>query len=261
MTNDPVAPIGRAFAWSAAVLVLAPLPILLAVATSANWQQGVWAGGFTWKWLSDAWDRSAPFVFFSMRLALVALLIDMVIGLPAAWVLARRHFTGRRFLLALSTLPVAVPGIAVGLGLILAYPTLKAGGGLLIAGHVLYTLPFVIGSLTPVLGDTALREQETVARTLGASASQTLLFVTLPKLRLALAATAVMVFTLSMGEFNVSFFLFTPTQKPLPVELYAGYITGRLEVAAAATVWFLLFVIPATLLIERLGGSRLRGQA
>jgi putative spermidine/putrescine transport system permease protein len=63
-----------------------------------------------------------------------------------------------------------------------------------------------------------------------------------------------------MGEFNVSFFLFTPLEKTLPVELYASYITGRLEVAAANTVWFLLFVIPASVAIERLGGAKV-GQA
>jgi putative spermidine/putrescine transport system permease protein len=261
MTPDPISRVGRAFAWSVVFLVLAPLPVLLSVSTSPNWQQGIWVGGFTFNWLTDAWSRTASYVAFSIQLALVVLLIDFLVGLPASWALARRNFFGRQFLLTLTVLPVAVPGIAIGLGLILTYPMLKMGGWLLIAGHVLYTLPFVIGSLTPVLGDIKLREQETVARTLGANSLQSLLFVTLPQLRRALTATAVMVFTLSMGEFNVSFFLFTPFQKPLPVELYSNYITGRLEVAAAATVWFLLFVIPAAVLIERLGGSRLRGQA
>jgi len=259
--SDPISRIGRFFAWSAAVLVLGPLPVLLAVSTSPNWQRGPWVGGFTLRWLIEAWERIAPIVSFSVQLALVVLLIDFLIGLPASWVLARRNFRGRQLLLNLTILPIAVPGIAVGLGLILAYPTLKAGGWLLIVGHILYTLPFVIGSLTPTLADAKLREQETAAETLGANSLQCLLFVTLPQLRRTLTAAAVMVFTLSMGEFNVSFFLFTPNQKPLPVELYSGYITGRLEVAAAATVWFLLLVIPAAVLIERLGGSRLRGQA
>ncbi len=260
MTSDPIVRIGRICAWSTVVLVLAPLPVLLVVAASANWQRGL-AFGFTDRWLIEAWERAAPFALFSLQLGLVVLAIDFVIGLPAAWLLARRAFLGRQFLTSLTMLPVAVPGIAIGLGLILAYPTLKADGWLLIAGHVLYTLPFVIGSLTPVIGDASLREQEVVAQTLGANALQRLLFVTLPKLQRTLTATAVMVFTLSMGEFNVSFFLFTPAQKPLPVELYSAYITGRLEVAAATTVWFLLFVIPAAILIEQLGGSRLRGQA
>jgi putative spermidine/putrescine transport system permease protein len=261
MMHDPVARIGRMFARATAFLVLLPLPILLAVSTSARWQSGVWGDGFTLAWLADAWTRTTPFVLFSVQLALLVLLINFAVGLSAAWLLARRTFPGRQFLLSLTMLPVAVPGIAIGLGLILAYPTFKAGGGLLIAGHVLYTLPFLIGSLTPALADPALREQETAAATLGAAPWRCLLFVTLPRLRRALTATAIMIFTLSMGEFNVSFFLFTPAQKPLPVDLYSGYITGRLEVAAATTVWFLLFVIPATILIERLGGSRLRGQA
>ena len=51
-----------------------------------------------------------------------------------------------------------------------------------------------------------------------------------------------------------------PAMKPLPVELYSAYITGRVEVAAAITLCFLLFVIPATIALERLGGGGL-GQA
>lgn len=258
--RDPLQRVGRVFAWFTVIVCAAPLPLLLAVATTTQWRSGFWAEGFTLQWLASGWERIAPHALYSLQLALAVLLLNILIGLPAAWALSRLRVPGRRVLLALSALPLAIPGIAVALGLILAYPYLRGNGFLLTVGHALYTLPFFLGALTPVLGSAALREREAVAKTLGATALQRLLFITLPTVRQALLAAAVMVLTLSMGEFNVSFFLFTPTAKTLPVELYDAYITGRLEVAAGMTVWFLLFVIPATIVLERFGGGKV-GQA
>jgi putative spermidine/putrescine transport system permease protein len=258
--SDPVERVGRVAAVVAALVCLAPLPLLLAVSTTRVWQQGFWANGFTLEWLAEGWARTSPYVWYSVWLALLVLALDLLIGLPVAWLLARHSFRGRRALLALSTVPIAVPGITMALALILAYPTWRGGGWLLVGGHILYTLPFLIGTVTPALGRPTLLEQERVAATLGASARQRLLFVVLPQIRGALLAAAIIVLTLSLGEFNVSFFLVTPVDKTLPIELYASYITGRLEIAAANTVWFLLFAIPAAVAIEYLGGAKI-GQA
>ncbi len=257
---DPLQGIGRLLAWFTVLVCTAPLPLLLAVATTRQWRSGFWAEGFTLTWLTSSWVRIAPHALFSLQLALGVLLLNLLIGLPAAWALSRLRFPGRRLLLALVNLPLAIPGIAVALGLILAYPYGRGNGSLLVAGHVLYTLPFFLGTLTPVLGSAALLEREAVAKTLGAGAVRRLTAVTLPTVRSALLAAAVMVVTLSMGEFNVTFFLFTPTAKTLPVELYSAYLTGRLELAAGMTVWFLLFVVPATLVLERFSSGKV-GQA
>lgn len=257
---DPLQRIGRIIAWLTALACAAPLPLLLSVATTRQWRDGFWAGGFTLQWLAAGWERIAPHAWFSFRLALLVLLLNVLLGLPAAWSLARRRFPGRQLILSLSTLPLAIPGIAVALGLILAYPYIRGGGALLLVGHVLYTLPFFLGALTPALGSPGLLDREEVAKTLGAGMTQRFLTVVLPTIRRALLAASIMVVTLSMGEFNVSFFLYTPTSKTLPVELYASYITGRLEVAAGMTIWFLLFVVPAALVLERFGGGKV-GQA
>jgi putative spermidine/putrescine transport system permease protein len=258
--RDPLQDAGRLVAWITAAAVLAPFPLAFAVATSPQWGRGAWVGGFTTQWLATAWERIAPHALYSAQLALLVLVINVLIGLPTAWALARYRFPGSRLLVSLSALPLAIPGIAVALGLILAYPLARSGGTLLLIGHVLYTLPFFLGALVPVLDTTALRAQEEVAKTLGAKPLPAFAFVTLPNVRRALIAAAIMVITLSMGEFNVSFFLITPTEKTLPIQLYDAYITGRLEVAAGMTVWFLAFVIPASIVLERFGGRGV-GQA
>lgn len=258
--SDPIIRLGRLLAITTAVICVVPVPLVVVVATSRTWQQGFWGDGFTTQWVIQAWDRIAPQLGTSLRIATLTVVIDLAIGLPAAWALARHHFPGRSLLLGVSVVPIAIPGIALALALILSYPTLRPGGWLLQGGHVLYTLPFLLGALVPPLSRPELRELEGVAASLGAPLGLRLWAVTLPQVRSALLAAVLLVFTLSMGEFNVSFFLFTPTDQPLPVKLYDGYITGRIETAAATTVWFLLFVVPAAAVLERQGGARV-GQA
>jgi len=257
---DPVTAIGQGFTLAAVILCLAPVPLLIVVATTVNWPLGFWAGGVTTNWLWQGWETVRPYALFSLRLACTVLAIDLAVGLPAAWLIARHNFIGRQALMALINLPLAIPGIAIALALILAYPAARASGLLLLLGQVIYTLPFLVATLVPALAQAALIEREAVACTLGASAMQRLWYVTLPSIRSALLAALILVFTLSMGEFNVSFFLFTPLNKTLPIELYSAYITNRVEVAAAITVIFLFFVVPAAIAIEWLGGSKI-GQA
>lgn len=254
--RDAVLRIGFAFGLIAAVLCLAPVILMVIVALSANWQQGFFAEGLTLRWLTRGWRKMNPYLRNSIVLAVRVLLADFLIGLPAVWAIARREFSGRRLLRSMTSLPVAVPGIAVALGLTIAFPQIRGSGALLFGAHVLYTLPFFIGSLLAPLERPQLIEMERVAVTLGASPRRVFLSITLPQVMLALVAASVVSFTLSMGEFNVSFFLVTPLKKTLPVELYSAYITDRLEVAAAYTIWFFVFVIPASVVIETVGGAK-----
>lgn len=254
--RDPVLTIGKVFAWVSAAVCLIPLPLVVVVATSENWAAGPWSGGITFNWLLEGWSRISGNFAYSLRVALLVLVIDLVISLPAAGLLARRRFAGRGLAMAITTMPIAVPGIALAIGLIISYPTMRPSGLLLVGGHVLYTVPFMIATLVPALSNPRIREMELVAVTLGAGALRRLVTITLPSIRTALLASVILVFTLSLGEFNVSFFLFTPIQQPLPVELYNSYITNRLEVAAAGTIWFLILVVPAAIILERFGGAK-----
>jgi putative spermidine/putrescine transport system permease protein len=105
---------------------------------------------------------------------------------PPHGLLRGHNFIGRQALMALINLPLAIPGIAIALALILAYPAARASGLLLLLGHVIYTLPFLVATLVPALAQAALIEREAVACTLGASAMQRLWYVTLPSIRSAL---------------------------------------------------------------------------
>ena len=71
----------------------------------------------------------------------------------------------------------------------------------------------------------------------------------------SLVLAALLVFAVSWGEFNVSFLLATPLLQTFPAALYSTYTTNSFPVAAAATIVFLLPVVPAMVAIQALGGE------
>lgn len=248
---------GAAATWFCLLISVLPALATVAAALTPTWREGPFAGGLTLAWLTQAFEQLRPQFSNSLEVAVVVLIVDGMIGVPLAWMLARRSFTGARLVVHLARLPLAIPGIAIGLALASSYPGFRSSGLLLVAGHVLFTLPFVLAALVPTLGDQRLIDLEAVAATLGASFALRFTTITLPTVRTALIATGLMVLTLSLGEFNASFFVVPPAEQTLPFGLYSAYITQRIEIASAGTTLFLLLVVPASVLLQRTVGSSL----
>ncbi len=178
------------------------------------------------------------------------------IGAPAAWAFRRLPFPGSRLLESAALLPLSIPGIALAVALIEA-----AGGAprfvLLAAGHLAYTVPLVVKTV----GNATLNldpRLPAAARVLGAGPLEAARRVVLPLLLPALALSALLVFAVSWGEFNVAFLLATPLEQTFPAALYMTYTANSFPVAAAATVLFLLPVLPALAAIQALGGAELQ---
>ena len=144
-------------------------------------------------------------------------------------------------------MPVAVPGIATALALIVTYGSLggfRTHWTFILAGHVLFTLPFMVRSVLAVMGAIDLKTLEDAAASLGASFAQRFFHVILPNCRQGILAGALMVVTLSMGEFNITWMLHTPLTMTLPVGLADSYASMRLEIGSAYTIIFFIMIIP-----------------
>ena len=136
-------------------------------------------------------------------------------------------------------LPVAVPGLATALALILAYGTwreFRTSWVFILVGHVLFTLPFMVRAVLAVLSSIDLRTLEEGAASLGAGFWARFTGVVLPNCRGGILAGALMVLTLSVGEFNMTWMLHTPLTKTLPVGLADSYASMRLEIGSAYTL-------------------------
>jgi len=189
----------------------------------------------------------------SGRIAVLAVAIGLLIGAPAGYALVRHPFRGSRWLEELVLLPLSLPGIALSVALLAAYPGAR-GQTLVLAGHLLYTLPFIVRSVTSALRTRDIAQLEDAARTLGANLGQRLRWVVLPALRPALVLGALIVFTVSWGEFNVSFLLNSGPVQTFPAALYNTYANESFQRSSAATAIFLAGVAPALLAIQWLGG-------
>jgi putative spermidine/putrescine transport system permease protein len=157
----------------------------------------------------------------SVTLGLAVTAIGLACGTAAAFAIARWRFAGSAMLLMLFTAPLLLPGIILGLGLLLVLARLgwlASWPGLMI-GHLLVTLPYVIRVvLTALRGiDTALEE---AAATLGASPSHVFRRVTLPLMLPGMIAAAALSFLASFDEVVISLFLVGPRLTTLPIEVF-----------------------------------------
>lgn len=239
--------VGGIFVTAVLVLFLA-LPIALSViaGVSVSYTRGFQAG-FTLQWIDEVWTLYADTMLRSLVVAGLTLVLTLAIGVPGAYALARRGGRGARMVEEIVTLPVAIPGLALALGLIFAYGSFAAfrqSTLFLVVGHTLFTLPFMMRAVGATLDTIDWRVLDEGAASLGASAPRRFLDVVLPNIAPGVLAGALTVVTLSIGEFNLSWMLHTPLTKTLPVGLADAYASMRLEIASAYTLVFLLMIVP-----------------
>jgi putative spermidine/putrescine transport system permease protein len=207
--------------------------------------------GFTLKWyravLFDG-NYTAAFLV-SVRLAVVATLVAVALALPAAFALARYPFRWRNGLLAFWLLPLSLPHVAIGVGmlkLLQIYYVIPPFLGL-VAIHVVVMLPFVITLLTASVLQLD-RAQEEAANSLGAGPLRRLALIILPGLAPGLFAASIVGFLMSFGEVTVTSFLTTARMTTLPVRIYSE-ATFALEPTAHAISAILIVVTIITLAI------------
>lgn len=230
----------------AAVTAFIALPLLLTVvtATSVDAAKGPWGGGVTGDWFRQGFAEIGPMLVRSLVVAVIVTIANLVVGGGLAFWIARRRTAATRIVRQLMNLPMAVPGIALSIGLVTLYPTLRPSGVLLACGHLLLTLPFTLAALVPALSDDELIDGERVAATLGAGPADVLLRLTAPTALIASIQTLMMVFAISFGEFNISFFVDPPAISMAPFALFDAFSTQRIEVSSAETALFLIVLVP-----------------
>jgi spermidine/putrescine transport system permease protein len=233
-----------------AVLVFAfvYLPIIVLVIYSFN-RDGV--GGFpphhfTFDWYRTLFGDGAIWdsVWNSVQVAAGAVALSLTLGLLAALALDRAQFPGKRLFRRLLLLPLILPGIITGLSLLMFA---------VFAGAQLSLLTVFLGHGTTLISvaTTELfaglqkmdRAQEEASLDLGATPWQTFWRITLPNLRLPLIAAGLLIFTLSMDEIAVTFFLIG-RDNTLPLEIWGRLRRGITpEINAVSTLIFAVSVL------------------
>ncbi|MEX0846329.1 MAG: ABC transporter permease [Ilumatobacteraceae bacterium] len=222
------------------VLVLASIAVLFFALPLAGL---VWRAPWShaWEYLTD--DATVTALRLSLICSLWATVLSVVFGVPLAWVLARVEFRGRSVVRALCTLSMVLPPVVGGVALFFALgrrgivgqyldqwfgirlPFSTAG---VVVAQTFVAMPFLVITVEAALRQLDLRFDD-ASRTLGASRWYTFRRVTLPAIRPALAAGAVLAWARALGEFGATITFagnFPGTTQTLPLQVYLSLETN-----------------------------------
>ncbi len=189
-----------------ALLLFAPLVTVFYEAMRKGWWEAVSS-------LDDPEGLSA--IRLTLTVAAIAVPLNAIFGVAAAWFITKYDFRGKAVLLTLIDLPFSVSPVVVGLCIVLTfgantwiggmmvdagYPIVFALPGIVLASMIV-TFPFVARELIPVMVEQGRAEEE-AALTLGASGWRTFCTVTLPNIRWALLYGVLLCNARAMGEFG-----------------------------------------------------------
>jgi len=176
--------------------------------------------GEVYRWVFDdpisgdaRWVLMQKSILLSFEVATLVTIVDIIIGLPMAWILSRYDFWGKKAVDTLVDLPLAVPTSALGFSVFLFWGSrsglasllgietglFSRGPMMIVLAHIAFTYPYVVRSLTAIIEEVNMG-YEYAARTLGASSVTAVRTITLPLIKPGLITGAILAFTRSLGE-------------------------------------------------------------
>jgi spermidine/putrescine transport system permease protein len=220
------------------------LPVLLLMFFSFNKSS---AGslpftGFTLKWYRDLFADFLVIDAFwnSLKVAFATALLSTVIGTAAAFPMSRLGFRFKELLRIVFILPIMVPGLLIGIALLIFFASwldLRLSLATVVVGHVVFTTSFVLLVVTARLLDFDYR-LEWAAADLGATPWNTFRYVTFPLIFPGVLAGTLFAFTLSLDEFIITFFTIGP-ESTLPMYIFSQVKFGITpKINALATLLF-----------------------
>jgi len=265
---------------SLGIFVLLPTFYLISF-TLTRWPE-VYADVFANPLIGDAnWQQILRYLTFSLRLSLIAVILDFLFGIPLAYFLARKQFFGKSLLEDIITLSLVIPTSGFGVATLLTWTGVSGLGALIGRGiveasfviplinvpllmllvHVALTFPYIVRTLQGKLEDLEPAFEE-ASRTLGASAFTTFRKVIFPLSLPALFSGGVLAFARSLGETGATMVVASiHTTAPMAIVRWVS----EFKLATASFLGFLL-IITATIaillvdfLLRRDGGFKTLG--
>ena len=235
----------------AALFLLAPIAVAGVVAFSSGSRLEFPIPGVSLRWFAVA--LSKPEYLDGLRISaiigLAAAILAGIAGTGAALALHRYRFRGRAVAQALVMLPIAMPGIVLGLGLLFTLAIYRMQPGLLAAvlGHSVIGIPYVVAMVGAALANHD-GSVERASLNLGVGPLGTLLRITLPLIKGGIVAGMVATFLVSFDNFSLSLFITRGNTLPLrlmqQLQAYADP-----SVAAISLVLVLLSLVALTVLL------------
>jgi putative spermidine/putrescine transport system permease protein len=237
------------------LFLFVPIAIIVTYAFNPSNVQGWPISGFSTKWFSQTWHNQEmrDALWLSVKAALLATGIALLLGSAAAFAVHRFRFFGREAISFLLVLPLALPGILTGIalnsfftfwGVDLSYLTI-------VVGHATFCIVIVYNNVIARLRRTSTSLVE-ASMDLGADGWQTFRYVTLPMISTALVAGGLLAFALSFDEVIVTTFT-AGAQNTLPLWIFGKIRLGHeLPEVNVVVLWVLAATVVPVVLAQRL---------
>ena len=227
----------------------APIVLLLVGSFGESWTNSLLPSGITDRWYLEIWADGSFRRAFSTSLVVCAAtcVASVLIAVPFAYAIHRAASRQvRAAVRLLYLLPVAAPPLVLGFGFILVFssedlPFLGASW-LLIAGHVVLALPYLMQVLVADIRHLDLDTLEAAAESLGAGFAARFFNIVLPSLRHSLVAGVIMVAAFSIGEFQLTNLISGFLTRTYPVVLLQAFY-GATGFACAGTMVLLVLAV------------------
>ena len=215
-----------------------------------RWFSSWLPAGYTTRWYVSAWQEfqlhDVLIVTFEVVGAVV--LLSGLLGVPAAYALARRNFPGKQFVMLLFLLPMLIPPITFGIPLATVLYQSHLGGNMsgVILANLVPTVPFVVLVMIPFIEQIDPRV-EAAARVFGAGTFRMFIHILIPLLAPGILAALLLVLVRTIAMFELTFFTAGPGSQTLVVALYyavyAAGVRAPQSIDAMAVVYMLTTLI------------------
>lgn len=217
---------------------------------ATSWFDSWLPDGWTTRWYGQSWTEfdlpSVLWVTFLVSILVVG--ISLLVGVPAAYALARREFVGKRVLMLLFLLPIMIPPVTYGIPLATVLYKFHLAGTLtgVVLANLVPSVPFVILVMTPFI-EQIDPKIEAAARMCGATTQAVLTKILAPLLIPGMLAAGILVLVRTVGMFELTFLTAGPDSETLVVALYysvsAAGIRAQQQVDAMAVVYTLSMLV------------------
>jgi putative spermidine/putrescine transport system permease protein len=215
-----------------------------------KWFDGWLPSGWTSRWYGTTWREFdlGSVLRVTLEVALAVVVVSLLVGVPAAYALARRGFPGKRVLMVAFLLPILIPPITYGVPLATVLYKFHLAGKLtgVILANLVPAVPFVILVMTPFI-EQIDPKIESAARMCGASTRVIFTRILGPLLIPGMLAAAILVLVRTVGMFELTFLTAGPDSQTLVVALYysvsAAGIRAQQEIDAMAVIYTLSMLV------------------
>ena len=242
-------------AWATVVwtfvgfFILNLFALIATVVTSSfatRWLRSWLPADWTVRWYASAWSEFQldDVLLTTFQTVFLVVAISGILGVPAAYALARRDFPGKRVVMLLFLLPLLIPPITFGIPLAtVLYQTGLAGSmaGVVVA-NLVPTVPFVILVMIPFIEQIDPRV-EAAARVFGANTPKLFRHVLLPLLLPGILAALLLVLVRTIAMFELTFLVAGPTSQTLVVALYYAVFAAGVRAVQSIDAMAVLYMV------------------